>query len=306
MYSDAPLADSTICENLQHVWGVSTAAIAYQRVGFGSFHWSVTATDGIQWFVTADRHDSPFAVPAAYNLSRSLADAGLEFVRAPIPTAAGSATVSVGGLWLSLWPWLEGRTGSSHHHRDQSDLAATLAMAHRLHNHRTIEPDPALVENWKLSGRDELWSRVAEGGGDGPYAAEVFSRVDANRSRITHMLTRYDELAGALTKAGTEFVITHGEPHAGNVIHTASGPMLIDWDTARWAPKERDLWSLTDYAGWQEVYGEDDISADALEIYRLQWDLTEIIDFVGILLASPRVDPDTEVAANALRALLPV
>ena len=39
-------------------------------------------------------------------------------------------------------------------------------------------------------------------------------------------------------------VLTHGEPHPGNTMLTASGWVLIDWDTALAAPPERDLWSL--------------------------------------------------------------
>jgi aminoglycoside phosphotransferase (APT) family kinase protein len=39
-------------------------------------------------------------------------------------------------------------------------------------------------------------------------------------------------------------VLTHGEPHAANTIKTDSGLVLIDWDSALIAPRERDLWSL--------------------------------------------------------------
>lgn len=304
VYSDPPLPDSSILRALDDNWGVTGDTITYKRIGYGSFHWAVTETGGARWFVTADRYDSPFPVVAAYALSRRLADSGLEFVRAPVRNSDGKTTLSIDGLWLSLWPWVAGRTSDGHNHRDAEDLVATLTMVRRLHDHRDIEVDPSLIEDWRLGGRDGFWASV-DAGGAGPYAAEVCRRVHINRQRITEMLARYDELVAVITGSGTEFVITHGEPHAGNVIHTDIGPKLIDWDTVRWAPKERDLWSLAHHDGWRTAYGRDDISTDALQVYRLQWDLSEIIDFVGTLLAAPTVDPDTEVAAKAVRELLP-
>ena len=38
--------------------------------------------------------------------------------------------------------------------------------------------------------------------------------------------------------------MTHGEPHAGNVMRTDEGRLLVDWDTVALAPPERDLWML--------------------------------------------------------------
>jgi aminoglycoside phosphotransferase (APT) family kinase protein len=39
-------------------------------------------------------------------------------------------------------------------------------------------------------------------------------------------------------------VLTHGEPHPGNLIQVGSRWMLVDWDTTLVAPPERDLWLL--------------------------------------------------------------
>ncbi len=39
-------------------------------------------------------------------------------------------------------------------------------------------------------------------------------------------------------------MLTHGEPHRGNTIVTATGVVLVDWDTCLLAPPERDLWLL--------------------------------------------------------------
>ena len=67
------------------------------------------------------------------------------------------------------------------------------------------------------------------------------------------------------------FVITHGEPHPGNVLWSAQGPLLLDWDTALLAPAGRDLWMLADES-------RDEPSDVAL--YRLWWELGEVAGYV--------------------------
>jgi hypothetical protein len=69
-------------------------------------------------------------------------------------------------------------------------------------------------------------------------------------------------------------VITHGEPHAANIIWTADGPRLIDWDTVLIAPASRDLWML-------EPPGRPGLPAtdSAMLFYRLRWDLANIALF---------------------------
>lgn len=98
VYSGPPLSATTILRALEDNWGVLGESIAYERIGYGSFHWRVTETSGSSWFVTADRHDSPFPVVAAYALSRRLADTGLEFVRPPVAGRDGKTTMSIDGL----------------------------------------------------------------------------------------------------------------------------------------------------------------------------------------------------------------
>ncbi|MFG2077560.1 phosphotransferase family protein [Nonomuraea maritima] len=44
-------------------------------------------------------------------------------------------------------------------------------------------------------------------------------------------------------------VLTHGEPHPGNVLRAGSRTLLVDWDTVGTAPPERDLWHVVRDAG---------------------------------------------------------
>jgi spectinomycin phosphotransferase len=257
-------------------------------------------------FVTADQADTGSPIPLAYDLARRLADDGLSFVRAPIPHRFGGVTRDLDGWLVSVWPWLEGRASEGHEHRSAADLEATTRCLRMLHEHRSIPPVPGLVEDWSIAERTSLFDllgRDSREWGSGPYTDEVRSRVSASRDTIMRQFRRYDELSQTILSSGMEFVITHGEPHAANVVHTDAGPMLIDWDTVRWAPRERDVWALND--SWRGGYGEVAVSDEALEAYRLQWSLGEIAEFATELAAARDIDPDLEVALRELRSYLP-
>ncbi|AYF75374.1 hypothetical protein D7D52_17585 [Nocardia yunnanensis] len=70
------------------------------------------------------------------------------------------------------------------------------------------------------------------------------------------------------------------EPHPANTMRTATGYVLIDWESTQLAPPERDLWDLAPgepavLAAYTDRTGTP-VRADMLELYRLRWDLTEV------------------------------
>lgn len=77
-------------------WGMAPVDIEYAPLGFGSHHWIATDVARERRFVTVDRCDpvtepDPFAaLGTAMSTARALADRGLEFVVAPLPSLRGS------------------------------------------------------------------------------------------------------------------------------------------------------------------------------------------------------------------------
>jgi spectinomycin phosphotransferase len=116
----------------------------------------------------------------------------------------------------------------------------------------------------------------------------------------------FDRLATRDAAAERGLVVTHGEPHPGNLIRTGSGLVLIDRETVALAVPERDLWLVT--AGADEAamrYADAtgrDIDGDALSMYRLAWDLTDIALFTKLLRSAHRRTADTEAAWLSLSA----
>ncbi len=110
--------------------------------------------------------------------------------------------------------------------------------------------------------------------------------------------TAYQALAEQVRQHGNEPVLTHGEPHAGNLFVVDGRSLLIDWDTALVAPPERDLWHVDPGDGsildaYLERTGVRP-HPEAIDLYRLWWDLTETGQYLG-MLRRPHLDT-TDVA----------
>jgi spectinomycin phosphotransferase len=90
------------------------------------------------------------------------------------------------------------------------------------------------------------------------------------------------------------WVVTHGEPHSANVLRTADGMRLIDWDTVQLAPRERDLSAVLGgpndvLPAYQAEAGPDSPRPAAIELFRVWWSLAEIAEYVQ-LFRQPHAD----------------
>jgi spectinomycin phosphotransferase len=114
----------------------------------------------------------------------------------------------------------------------------------------------------------------------GPYTRPVARLLREHARPLRRWLDQYDALAAAARQQPGRNVLTHGEPHPGNVMLTSAGWRLIDWDTALIAPPERDLWSLVqrDAAALSAYTAATGIVPlpGLIELYRLRWDIADV------------------------------
>jgi spectinomycin phosphotransferase len=302
-------------------WGIAAGALRYAPVGAGSYHWVAGEEPGERRFVTVDDLDDKgwmggtratvlagtrAAMDAAVTLSRQ---AGLGFVVAPVPAVTGETVRPVGDRHaVAVFPFLAGSPGDWGEPLPAPERAELITMLAALHR-----ADPVGVRlprtGLGLSWRADLETALGELGrpwAGGPYA-EPAREVLAGAARpVRRQLETLDRWAARL--AAAEVVITHGEPHPGNVIRTADGLALIDWDTVGLAPPERDLWSVATGSGdevrrYTELTGRP-VDTSALEFYRLRWALDDLSCFVRDLRAPHRRTPGTEEAWQALEATI--
>jgi spectinomycin phosphotransferase len=107
--------------------------------------------------------------------------------------------------------------------------------------------------------------------------------------------------AAGLAFVAAPKVITHGEPHSGNLIRTGKQLMLLDWDTVGLAPPERDLWmlpgdALDQYAG---LTGKP-VNPAGVRLYQLRWALDDIRAYTEDLRVPHSQTPGAEHSWQAL------
>lgn len=294
------LPDATLIDALRDRWRFTAISLDYQAVGFGSHHWMATDASGARVFATVDDltdklHTVQDTAEAAFGrLGRAFAtalslraDAGLAFVIAPVPASDGQVLARLSGRYsLVVHPYVIGHpAGEYGAFASAGDREAVIDLLVQLHRARSGQP---VVEDFVVPHLDALRPMIRtprEAWRGGPYAERARALLHAHAAGLDVLMTAYEGLAERVARRQDRLVITHGEPHPGNVMVTPAGLVLVDWDTVLLAPPERDLWFMADgdpsvldyYARATGVR----IDPDALSLYRLWWDLTEISGYLA-------------------------
>src|SRR5205807_2484398 len=100
------------------------------------------------------------------------------------------------------------------------------------------------------------------------------------------VLPRYDELAAAFLVNVNRMVITHGEPHAKNVLVSDGRYQLVDWESSLIAVPERDLWGIdpgdgSAFARYTSISGLA-VDLQAVRTWSLWYDLFEIAGYIDL------------------------
>jgi spectinomycin phosphotransferase len=316
------VTERDVARALADGWGLSaeTLRLRYAPVGGGSYHWVVTAGRAERWFVTVDDLDDKGWLgrtrPAVFAGLRAALDAalwlrreaGFGFVAAPVPALDGQALRPLGARHaVAVYPFLPGSPGRWEEPLPAPELGELVTMLAGLHR-----MDPAAVRlprrDMGLSWRGDLEIALRELGrpwtGGGPFTEPARALLAGAAGPVRRGLCALDQWDSG-PAATSNLVITHGEPHPGNVIRADGGIMLIDWDTVALAPPERDLWMVATETGdelrlYTELTGRP-VDATALDLYRLRWALDDLSCFLRDLRAPHRRTPGTEHAWDALQ-----
>jgi spectinomycin phosphotransferase len=302
----------SVIDALRDGWDFGVEVAEYAAVGGGSYHWEVADKEGLRGFVTVDDLDQKAWLGAtraaafdglrcAFDASVALRDGGLHFVVAPIPTRQGESLRRLDSRYtLALFPFVEGSAGQFGYFEDDDDgRRAVVAMLAELHQAAAVASG-ARTTGLDLPGRHHLEAallELKEAWTGGPLSEPARDAVRASASELAELLALADRLAADAQKRGGGWVVTHGEPHAANVIRTSEGRLLVDWDTVAFAPPERDLWMLVvggaDAAGLYERMTGMQPNEAALDFFRLTWDLKDFAEYLNVLRSPHRENDDT-------------
>ncbi|WP_370324677.1 phosphotransferase family protein [Euzebya sp.] len=313
------LTDADVAGVVAGGWGVDVRSVTYLPVGFGSHHWAVVDALGARWFATADdlrapghlgeggpdaRHDR---LDRALSTARSLRAAGIAAVVAPTPTAEGAVTVRREGHAISLYPHVDGESFGWGPFPSAAVRDAALDVVVEVHTTSTAS-DLVPPNDLAVPGRADLEAlldrRTTVAGG--PYAARLAELLDRHDADLRARLRAHDQAVDAEAALADRRVITHGEPHAGNVMAVLGGVRLVDWDTTALGQPERDLWFLVrEDAELAARYARQtgvEVRDDLLDLHREWFALADVAAFAVQLAGAVSEDAETEVAWEALRA----
>jgi spectinomycin phosphotransferase len=270
---------------LRSSWSIGAPSLEYAPLGFGSHHWLTDAH-----FVTVDRVDGRDDLGAALRTAQSLRDdAGLSFVVAPIAADDGRLLVPLGDEWLvHVYRRLEVVDDTSFGPHDSPEVIDLVAAVHEA---TAVAGVHARRETFAVDDRDDLDEALAslgEAWDTGPYGDRARLLLAEREADVRRLLDAYDALVAAVPADG--WVVTHGEPHRGNVFRTTEGWAMVDWDTALVAPPERDHWSLGGAVG----------DEDRMRLYRMKWDLNDIGVCTGVFLDDHDGDANDDLTWSSL------
>nr|WTA00181.1 aminoglycoside phosphotransferase family protein [Streptomyces sp. NBC_00857] len=302
-------------------FGISMASSSYAPIGFGDYHWYITGDDGQRWFATVSDldhkdHCGQGAPAALRGLRRAMDTAvhlreqdALRFVVAPRTTADGSSLVSLDPRYaLTVFPHVFGRPGEFGRKLTSQEQDQVLVLLAKLHGQTLPESAPATdMEPAALGGVHTALAELSGSWTGGPFSEPARELLAVHDATFRGWMAEFDELVARVRGKGAPLVVTHGEPHPGNLLLGEDGHLLVDWDTVGLAVPERDLSLISDdpaaLARYTELTGHTPDPA-ALALYRLWWSLLDVTEFVEWFRGEHQRTSDTESAWQSLTKTL--
>lgn len=162
--------------------------------------------------------------------------------RLDLPVAPPTATATIGGFGVALFPFVRGRPA-----RESDELSLARAMR-RMHDHPLIDLPRLPIE--------EAWIDANRGLVDHPWLRD-------RRAEVVEQLERLDDVIERARHTPRPDVVCHTDFGAHNVLiddPTGEVVAILDWDFARLAPREHDLWAAFDEPdprAYLDAYGRD-------------------------------------------------
>lgn len=292
-------------------WSLQADELRYVPKGAGSYHWLADVLGSPTHFITVDdletkpwigrERDGTFeGLGLAYEAAWALHhEVGLAWVVPPLRRADGSVVLRLSDRYsMAVFPFMEGCAGTWGDPLTGPARDALLQELARLHQATRRLRVPLARRQLDLPERPLLTAALAalhRPWGGGPFSEPARRALSAHAEDVGHRLEVLDDLARTLEETGGAEVVTHGEPHPGNLVRTVDGLRLIDWDTVALARPERDLWMLDDGStgvlGLYEDLTRRAISPTAIAFYRLAWALSDIASFAS-MFGSPHEETE--------------
>ncbi|MCP2014760.1 Ser/Thr protein kinase RdoA (MazF antagonist) [Deinococcus sp. HSC-46F16] len=256
-----------------------------------------------RWFLkllpdTPSGHDLRRRVQAERPLLRALRETGvLTRVPRPIPTNFGSDLAEVDGYGLALYGWIDGTSLGADWAAALPEIVPLLGRLHAgtLELLGRVQEWPVPPEDFALPFEVGLLGDLARlrtsTVGDRAGVVALRDLLLPHEATLRRVLAQARTFQGLARAQPRRFVVCHTDAHGGNVMRGAAGGLwLIDWETARPAPPEHDLWMLHPHLpelppAYEEAVGAPAVpDPDLLGFYLTRRVLEDLAVDVGMIL----------------------
>ncbi len=311
------LANATITAALRTHYGLSITNLTFLPLGADSASFVYRAAAGDATYFVKLRSSDGFSVPSLA-IPHFLHEHGVPHILAPLQTNTQALWVVVGGFALSLYPFLDARTGTAVGLSEQQWHA--LGVTTQLIHASLLSPELKQIirsETFVPSRRNvvtDLETAIARQDSAGPLQHELAAFWRSHRERIGMVVERADAMGDQLRQRDLPNVLCHADLHTWNVLVDGDGRLwIVDWDETVLAPKERDLMFVIGGIGrglvsphdtdcFLQSYGETALDLSALSYYRYAWAVQDIAAYGEQALLSPDVGEVTR--RNAVRRFI--
>lgn len=227
--------------SLAEHWDFVADTVEYFPEGFGSYHWIAPDADGARRFVTVDdldtkswlgnTRDAAFeGLHTAFDVASTLRHrAKLSFVVAPLQTRDEQTLVRLDERHtISAYPIAPGASGDFGDRPTSHQRRRIIEMLVDLHRATPLVRSTASQCDLSIPGRDVLTDTISDlsrSWDSGPYAKPARAALTHGRPAILRLFPVFDVLADGLA-ADDDLVITHVEPHLGNVMRDGARSRL--------------------------------------------------------------------------------
>ncbi len=309
MLEKPDLPDDRLNSCLHDDYGLRIAEISFLPLGadVNTAVYRAVTEDGTPYFVKLRRGDFDSTTVLVPQL---LGDLGVAQIIVPVATTTGQSWTRLDAFTVILYPFVTGENGFDRDLSDQQwmDLGVALKRMHTAvlpYDLTQQLPRERYSSHWREMVRT-FQARVEHDAFDDPAAAQLAALLRANHDLVSELVDRADQLGEALRGRSLDYVLCHGDIHAGNVLIDHNDALyIVDWDTLSMAPKERDLmfigagigcvWNSRREEGlFYQGYGRAEIDSMALAYYRYERIVQDIAAFCEQLLLTDEGGEDRQ------------
>ena len=308
-------SEQFIVSQLKNKYGLDVINSKFLSLGADveALIYKIETSDHSNYFVKLKKGE-----PLPFDLPMLLHDEGIEEVIPPVKALDEQAKLFDKGFTLIVYPFVNGRDGFGKSLTDDQWVifGKTLKRIHQFKIPSLLLP---LIKREKFSSewRDNvrsIYENLDKVIPSSEIAAQFLVSLEKHKSLILELVDKAQKLSEIIPKQPKDFVLCHGDIHAGNVLITGSGALyVIDWDEPLIAPQERDLMFMGGGVGnvWNNKregelfyfgYGQTKINKNLVNYYRCDRILKDIVDYYQELLLNKGEYKDRLTSFNQFRA----